>query len=240
MEKKGSPLKETIYNYEDLLLMLDSLLREPSQFWNDFYTDREKSVPFFVHSPDESLVSFFEKSYFKKGKVLELGCGPGRNAIYFANKGCSVDAVDLSIESLKWAKERAIESNVNVNFIHSNIFELDIEEGAYDIVYDSGCFHHIAPHRRMSYINLVKNALKPNGYFAMTCFVRGGELGGAEISDWDVYRLLSLEGGLGYTEEKLVAIFKDFKIIEIRNMKECLQQDNIFGVSGMLAALFQK
>ncbi|MED3574858.1 class I SAM-dependent methyltransferase [Cytobacillus praedii] len=233
-------MKETIYNYEDLLLMLDSLLREPSQFWNDFYTDREKSVPFFVHSPDENLVSYFDKKYFEKGKVLELGCGPGRNAIYLANKGCSVDAVDLSIESIKWAKERALESKVKVNFIHSNIFELDIEEGAYDLVYDSGCFHHIAPHRRMSYINLVKKALKPNGFFAMTCFVQGGELGGAEISDWDVYRLLSLKGGLGYSEEKLRAIFKDFKIIEIRNMKECQKKDNIFGVSGLLAALFQK
>ncbi|WP_057765062.1 class I SAM-dependent methyltransferase [Cytobacillus praedii] len=233
-------MKETIYNYEDLLLMLDSLLREPSQFWNDFYTDREKSVPFFVHSPDENLVSYFDKNYFEKGKVLELGCGPGRNAIYLANKGCSIDAVDLSIESIKWAKERAMESNVKVNFIHSNIFELDMEDGSYDLVYDSGCFHHIAPHRRMSYINIVKKALKPNGFFAMTCFVQGGELGGAEISDWDVYRLLSLKGGLGYTEEKLRAIFKDFKLIEIRNMKECRQEDNIFGVSGMQAALFQK
>ncbi|WP_419393989.1 class I SAM-dependent methyltransferase [Cytobacillus praedii] len=233
-------MKETIYNYEDLLLMLDSLLREPSQFWNDFYTDREKSVPFFVHSPDENLVSYFDKNYFEKGKVLELGCGPGRNDIYLANKGCSIDAVDLSIESIKWAKERAMESNVKVNFIHSNIFELDMEDGSYDLVYDSGCFHHIAPHRRMSYINLVKKALKPNGFFAMTCFVQGGELGGAEISDWDVYRLLSLKGGLGYTEEKLRAIFKDFKLIEIRNMKECRQEDNIFGVSGLLTALFQK
>jgi SAM-dependent methyltransferase len=107
-----------------------------------------------------------------------------------------------------------------VNFINENIFNLDIEEGTYDIVYDSGCFHHIAPHRRMSYINLVKRALKPNGFFAITCFVRGGELGGAEISDWEVYKLRSLKGGLGYTEEKLRSIFKDFKEVEIRKMNE--------------------
>ncbi|MFB5089812.1 class I SAM-dependent methyltransferase, partial [Psychrobacillus sp. PGGUH221] len=82
-------------------------------------------------------------------------------------------------------------------------FELDIAEGTYDIVYDSGCLHHIAPHRRMSYIDLVKKALKPNGFFAITCFVQGGEFGGADISDWEVYRLRSLKGGLGYTDEKL-------------------------------------
>lgn len=65
-----------------------------------------------------------------------------------------------------------------MNFIHENIFDLQIEEGTYDIVYDSGCFHHIAPHRRMSYINLLKKALKVGGYFAITCFV-----GGANITD---------------------------------------------------------
>lgn len=240
MGKAGIALKENIYNYEDLLTMLDSFLREPTEFWDHFYADRGKKVPFFVHSPDENLVSYFERKLFKKGKVLELGCGPGRNAIYFAENGCSVDAVDLSHESLLWAKERAREKNVSVNFIKENIFDLDIEWGTYDIVYDSGCFHHIAPHRRMSYIHLVNKALKPNGFFAINCFVQGGELGGADISDWEVYRLRSLQGGLGYTEEKLRVIFKDFKEIEMKRMKESEQPNMVFGKSGLLTALFQK
>ncbi|KQL36124.1 bifunctional 2-polyprenyl-6-hydroxyphenol methylase/3-demethylubiquinol 3-O-methyltransferase UbiG [Psychrobacillus sp. FJAT-21963] len=233
-------MKETIYDYEDLLKMLDSLLREPTQFWDTFYSDREKGVPFFANFPDENLVSYFEKKLFIPGKVLELGCGPGRNAIYFAEKGCTVDAVDLSQESLKWAEERANEKSVSVNFINENIFELDIAEGTYDIVYDSGCLHHIAPHRRMSYIDLVKKALKPNGFFAITCFVQGGEFGGAGISDWEVYRLRSLKGGLGYTDEKLRSIFKDFKEIEIRKMKEIKQPNKVFGVPDLMTALFQK
>ncbi|WP_373894627.1 class I SAM-dependent methyltransferase [Virgibacillus natechei] len=232
-------MDETIYGYEDVLKMLDSLLQEPTQFWDNFYSDRDKGVPFFVDSPDENLVSYLDNHQFSPGNVLELGCGPGRNAIYLAEKGCSVDAVDLSQESLNWAEERASEKNVNVNFINENIFELDIEEGAYDVVYDSGCFHHIAPHRRMNYIDLIRKALKPNGFFAITCFLQGGDLGVADISDWEVYRLRSLKGGLGFTEEKLRAIFKDFKEIEIRNMKE-IKQNDVFGVSGLLTALFQK
>ncbi|WP_420889635.1 hypothetical protein [Fictibacillus enclensis] len=40
-----------------------------------------------------------------------------------------------------------------------------------------GCFHHIAPHRRMNYIGLIKKALKPNGFFAITCFLQSGDLG---------------------------------------------------------------
>ncbi|MFJ8118290.1 cyclopropane fatty-acyl-phospholipid synthase-like methyltransferase [Bacillus sp. RC55] len=105
-------MKETISSYEDLLNMLDSLLREPAQFWDDFYSNREKEIPFFTNKPDENLVSYFEKKLLNSGKVLELGCGPGRNAIYFAENGCLVDAVDLSKESIHWATERAKEKNV--------------------------------------------------------------------------------------------------------------------------------
>jgi len=231
---------ETIYSYEDLLEMLDSLLREPNHFWNEFYSNREKGIPFFKNIPDENLVDYFDQNLFKPGKVLELGCGPGRNAIFFAEKGCSVDAVDLSKESLKWAKERAIESNVNINFIESNIFDLEVDEEVYDIIYDSGCFHHIAPHRRINYVNLVNSALKPNGYFALTCFIPGGEFGGAEISDWEVYRIRSLQGGLGYSEEKLKTIFKDFRVVQIRKMKEVKQSNDVFGLNGLLTAVFQK
>ncbi|MBJ7932524.1 SAM-dependent methyltransferase [Bacillus toyonensis] len=233
-------MKETISSYEDLLDMLDSLLREPTQFWDDFYSNREKGVPFFTNKPDENLVNYFEKKLLNPGKVLELGCGPGRNTIYFAEKGCLVDAVDLSQESIQWATERAKEKNVHVNFIYNNIFDLQIEEGTYDIVYDSGCFHHIAPHRRMNYINLVKKALKPGGYFAITCFVQGGELGGADITDWEVYKLQSLKGGLGFTDAKLRVIFRDFSEVEIRRMKEIKQSNKVFGVSGLWTALFMK
>ncbi|OCA81574.1 methyltransferase [Bacillus sp. FJAT-27225] len=234
-------MREMIHDFDDLLLMLDELLKEQSRFdWNSFYTNREKKVPFFANNPDENLVNYFDDQLFKPGRVLELGCGPGRNAIYFAEKGCTVDAVDLSKEALEWAKERAEEKNLEINFIMENIFDLHAEEGSYDIIYDSGCFHHIPPHRRMSYINLINKALKADGLFAITCFVENGKLGGANISDWEVYRIRSLKGGLGFSKEKLRSIFKDFKEIEIRSMRELHPKSNVFGVDGLLTAVFKK
>ncbi|MBT2693811.1 class I SAM-dependent methyltransferase [Bacillus sp. ISL-55] len=234
-------MKETIHSYEDLLTMLDHLLKEESEFnWDYFYSDREKKVPFFENHPDENLVEYVETERIKAGKALELGCGPGRNAIYLSRNDFHVDAVDKSEEGLGWAEERAKEQGVHVNFIQRNIFDLDIEEGTYDLVYDSGCFHHIPPHRRMSYIDLVKRALKPGGFFALTCFVLGGELGGCAISDWEVYRGRSMRGGLGFTDEKLKEIFHDFKAVEIRKMRDMEPKSSQFGTSALLAAIFKK
>lgn len=233
-------MQETIYNYDDVLEMLDSFLREPAPFWDTFFSDRDKPIPIFANAPDENLVTYVKMGKITPGKVLELGCGPGRNAIYLAENGFDVDAVDLSKTSLDWAKERADERNLNINFLHQNIFDFNSEQSKYDFIYDSGCFHHIAPHRRMSYINIIEKFLKAGGYYGITCFLQGGKLGGAALSDWEVYRTGSLMGGLGYTEERLKAVFSLLTPIEIRNMIDIEDSENLFGASALITGLFQK
>ncbi len=232
---------ETLRTEEDIIKMLDSLLRPAEPFWNEFYENREKDVPFFENVPDENLVSYIETGWVSKGKVLELGCGPGRNAIYLANEGFEVTAVDLSIEGINWAKERALAKGIEIDFICDSIFNLECQND-FDFVYDSGCLHHIPPHRRIHYVDLIKKSLKPGGYFGLTCFAAGDldERNGSEITDWDVYRGWSLQGGLAYSEEKLRGIFKEFEVIEIRKMKQIDQPNTMFGESFLWTALFKK
>lgn len=234
-------MTEIIRSIEDVLQMLDHFLKEERTFdWDQFYSDRRRNVPFFVDLPDENLVRYYREGWFQpESKVLELGCGPGRNALFFAEKDCKVDAVDSSLEALRWGEERASERGIEVNFIHENLFNVEVEEGSYDIVYDSGCFHHIPPHRRMSYLGLVNKALKPGGYFVVVCFVPGGQLGGADLSDWDVYRIKSLQGGLGFTEEHLRMLFNEYHVIEIKEMNQ-MEDETVFSEKGLRTALFQK
>ncbi|WP_050616669.1 class I SAM-dependent methyltransferase [Bacillus testis] len=234
-------MKEQIRDNEDVLLMLDELLREKAGFeWDSFYKDRQKGIPFFVDLPDENLVRYFERGWLRPGRALELGCGPGRNAFYLEMRGCTVDAVDSSREAISWAMERAQKRKANVHFITDSIFDICIDEGSYDFVYDSGCFHHIPPHRRGNYLKLIQKALKPQGYFALTCFMVDGPLGGYGQSDWDVYRHFSMRGGLGFTEEKLLDIFHAFHPIEIIPMKKCGPDSSLFGEEGLWTALFCK
>lgn len=178
-------MKETIRTQDDILNMLDALLREPTAFWDSFYEDRTKRIPFFVDKPNENLVAYVEQTQLPLTRVLELGSGPGRNALYLAERGSQVDAIDLAQSSIDWANERANERQLDVRFRQGNLFELSIEDGAYDFVYDSGCFHHIAPHRRHDYIRVVTDALRPGGCFALTCFVEGSPDCGQRFSKRD-------------------------------------------------------
>lgn len=233
---------ETILSDDDLMLMLDSLLRNESQWWDSFYSDRSKQIPFFIDAPDESLVSWFDGNQLQPGRVLELGCGAGRNAIYMAMQGCSVDAIDISPVSIEWAKERAAEAGVDVNFICSSIFDFPIEAGCYDLVYDCGCFHHIPPHRRMSFTSLITTALKPGGAFGLTCMGAAPpeEMGGADITDWQVYRDRSMHGGLGYSKQRLMNIFSPyFDVLELRQMCKHSKGD-LFGEPFLWVGLFRK
>ncbi|MEK3712907.1 hypothetical protein [Paenibacillus sp. FSL R7-0333] len=43
---------ETIYSHEDTLRMLDALFRDEGAWWDGFYADKEKAIPFFRDCPD--------------------------------------------------------------------------------------------------------------------------------------------------------------------------------------------
>lgn len=190
-----------IYTTDDLLDVLDEVLvGDDATRWNEFFADRARPIPFFVDYPDESLAGWLAGGRLHPGRVLELGCGHGRNALYLASQGCTVDAVDLSAEALGWARQRAEAAGAMVTFQNCSIFDAVIEPEAYDLVYDSGCLHHLPPHRRQSYVSLVNRALKPGGHFGLTCFRPEG---GSGLTDQQVYERVTLGGGLGYTEDQL-------------------------------------
>ena len=229
-----------VRNNEDLYELLDQLLREPTQFWNEFYKDKEKKIPFFCDVPDEHLVAYIKSGKIQPKRVLDLGCGNGRNAIYFAKQGCTVTAVDLSEEAISWAQKQAMKENVEVEFICENLFELQLNEQSFDFIYDSGLFHHLAPHRRLSYIQFIEKHLQSGGHFAISVFKENGKYGGSALPDIDYYRDRSLHGGIGYTEEKLQQLFNSFEKVEIRAMAfEKLPPDTI-GFDDFIVCLFKK
>ena len=69
-----------------------------------------------------------------RGRALDVACGRGRNAIYLAANGYSVDAVDISGVALERARERADTEGVDVNWIVADLDHHDVEREAYDVV----------------------------------------------------------------------------------------------------------
>ena len=66
------------------------------------------------------------------GTVLDLGCGPGRHAVPFAQRGFRVTGVDLSAFHLEKAKERASAAGVAVEFVEGDM-RIFVRPNAFDL-----------------------------------------------------------------------------------------------------------
>ncbi|WP_225803509.1 class I SAM-dependent methyltransferase [Streptomyces sp. NK15101] len=244
-----SQTDRTVRTVDDVLTLLDGLFSPGAdrwteggaEWWDGFYADRDKPVPFFVDKPDENLVSYVEQGLLPAGgRALDLGCGPGRNALYLASAGFDVTAVDLSPAAIAWAEERAARAGTgNVRFLCGDAFTAPLD-GPYDLVYDSGCFHHLPPHRRISHLALLDRVLAPGGRFALTAFAAGEGGMGSELPDADFYRDGKLHGGLAYTDASLRAVFADLAEIELRRMRAQSADSPVFGESFLWTALFRR
>lgn len=245
-------MDRTVRTVEDVLALLDGLFTSGSEvgrlatgdgkgFWDRFYADRSRPVPFFVAKPDETLAAYLDQGLIAPGRALDLGCGAGRNALYLASQGFEVDAVDLSQVAIAWAEDRAHETGVEVRFLCGDAFALPATlSGPYDLVVDSGCFHHLPPHRRVSYLALLDRVLAPGGHLALTSFAAGEKGMGSELTDADLYRERELQGGLAYTPESLRWIFSDLVEVALRRMREEPPESAFFGVTFLWTALFRR
>ena len=206
--------------------------------WQSFYLDRERRCPFFVSVPDESLAQWVMQGTVLPGRALDVGCGNGRNAIFLAQQGFTVEAVDYSRSALAWARQRVAEAQVAVTLTSSSIFEYHVDPGTYDLVYDSGCFHHIAPHQRERYVSLIGSLLRPGGWFGLTCF---NPEGGSGYSDDEVYARGSMGGGLGYSDRRLREIWsRELRVRILRPMHARDSTADTFGRSLLSTLLAQK
>ena len=68
------------------------------------------------------------------GKALDVACGAGRNSLFLATAGYRVDAIDISAEGLKKARQSAIGQGLEINWIEHDLdrpFEFDRD---YDVI----------------------------------------------------------------------------------------------------------
>lgn len=224
---------------ETALAALDQRFDAPEQSkWASFYERRDKPCPFFVDGPDENLVRWLEAGSIEPGLALDFGCGHARNAVYLARAGFRVHAVDYSPTAIAWARERVAASGLDVQLSQCSVFDVEAPAGDADFVYDSGCFHHLPPHRRASYVDLVARLLKPGAHFGLVCFKPEG---GSGLTDGQVFERGDVGGGLGYTEMQLREIWsRRFDVLELVPMQAFARDADRFGRDFLWAMLSRK
>lgn len=101
-------------------------------------------------------------------KILDLGCGRGRHAVYLAKKGFEIFAVDASPAALEITKKQAQKHRVKVKTYKADMSSLPFKDCFFDGVVSINVIHHnILPDIERTVLEL-KRVLKSNGILLMT------------------------------------------------------------------------
>ncbi|GAA4082637.1 class I SAM-dependent methyltransferase [Nonomuraea soli] len=142
------------------------------------------------------------------GRALELGCGTGTNAVYLAQHGWDVTAVDLIDSAIDQARQKAETAGTPIHLLHGDATRLDDLDvpGPFDLFFDLSCYCGIPLHRRDAYAAGLTQRATPGARLLM--FGYGPEPAGnpaPQVKSW----------AEGVTADELRARFTGWDLLDV-------------------------
>jgi SAM-dependent methyltransferase len=138
--------------------------------WEALYREQDvEKLPWFTPELDHDFAVTLKNLKVRSGHVLDLGTGPGTQAIALKKLGFDVVASDISGAAIRKAEARAKKTAPGIFFVKDDILATRLK-GPFDIIFDRGIFHVFAPEKRSLYAQSVSGLLKHGGYLMLKCF----------------------------------------------------------------------
>ena len=150
MPNKNNVVNKTIKSYEELA--------------GDYYKNH------FDINEVKGIIDFFIKK-LKGKKVLDVGCGPGRDAKYFSENGLEVIGIDLTSNFVKMASRNVPKAK----FIQMDMRNLNFPENTFDGIWACASFLHIPKIEARDTLLGFKKVLKPGGLIYLSVKQGNGE-----------------------------------------------------------------
>ncbi|MEU2940725.1 class I SAM-dependent methyltransferase [Nocardiopsis alba] len=131
-----------------------------ADFWNERYRSQDR---IWSGRPNRHLVA--EVEGLAPGRALDVGSGEGADALWLAERGWEVTAIDISTVALERAElhvaERSPEAAERIVWKQADVTEWTPPRGAYDLI--GVHFMHLAPEPRKRLFSLLAEAVAPGG-----------------------------------------------------------------------------
>ena len=138
-------------------------------------------------------------------KVLDVGCGEGKDAVYMAQKGCEVTAFDITKSGIRKTKKLAKTKGVKINAFVADINDFQIDD-EFDVIYSTGTIQYLFKDRIEGFFGKIKQLTRIGGVVYFNVFVNKSFL---ELPpDWDKEETMWKTG-------ELFLHFADWKIHKI-------------------------
>lgn len=136
-------------------------------FWEDAYKD--DAVSAFGTKPN-AAVAEFEPLFQKSWRVLEVGCGEGKNPLYLASRGfANIDAFDLSENGIAKLLRAAQRQGLQINAWAQDLRQFRFEK-LYDLVISYGTLHFVEKPDWQSFLSNAKANTNPGSIHIIQIF----------------------------------------------------------------------
>ena len=113
---------------------------------------------------------YIEVAHEVTGSILDVGCGTGDNALFFAERGQRVTGIDFIDAPIDQAKRKAEERGIQADFLQMDALRLANWDRAFDSVIDCGLFHVLSDEDRLPYVAGLAHVTNPGGKVFLMCF----------------------------------------------------------------------
>ena len=160
--------------------------------------------------------------------ILDLGCGMGRHAVYFAQKGFEVTAVDLSKDAVEFTKKNGEENQVSFACEVADMMKLPFADETFDRVFSYHVISHQDTEGVQQVVREIARVLKPGGKVFLTlCSKEHCAFSDERFPRIDENTVLKTEGAevdvphFFADKETLKMLFGDFVFEHVRHITEC-------------------
>lgn len=221
---RSNPEEYLIY----IAATMDSKNNAAKDHWENIYQAKnENEVSWFQPYPTHSLKYIGRLNLPKEANIIDVGGGDSHLADALLDQGYrNIWVLDIAAAAIEKAKQRLGKKGASVHWIVSDItdFNTDVK---FDCWHDRAAFHFLTAEEKITrYINIAKNAIKPNGFLIISTF---SEKGPKKCSGLDIKQ---------YSENAIESRFE-----QAFDKIDCKQEDHItpFNTSqNFLYCLFKK
>lgn len=164
-------------------------------------------------------------------RVIDIGCGGGRNIVYFLKKGYEVFGIDQdadAVEKVKILSQQLAPNNPTKNFVVAKVDDIPFDNGSFDLAICSAVLHFA--NDKMHFDRMLRSiwrVLRPGGFmFARLASDIGIEdkvkdMGNGRylLPDGSVRFLVNEQTLIHYTEELGAELYEPIKTTNVSNLR---------------------
>ncbi len=136
---------------------------EETRDWNERYLAGD--VPWDSGKPSAELIRVLGEWDIRPGRVLELGCGTGENAVYLAHQGFEVTACDIAPLAIERAEAKVRSAGVRVRLLAADVLALPDLGPPFPFVFDRGLYHVLRRSNLAGYLATLEQVSALGGWY---------------------------------------------------------------------------